>query len=278
MAAWNLVRGAEVARLLAARWPDRWAALRAALDLSDDELDHWTDVSARLVTGRVRGGPLIEQFAGYFDRAAVALPPVPPLPAADDIARIGRTQAIKQPDVVLLLALLPEQYSRAVAKANFRYFEPRTAHGSSLSPSIHALVAARLGDVETAARYFRQAMTIDLDEDEDAAQGVHLGALGGLWMAAVLGFGGLSLEPDGIRLDPHLPPAWQALRFPLRWRDRACRVEAERSPQHRLRLCVTLGAGGPLTVSVGDLRATLRAGETWRCEWDETDQRWKEAA
>jgi len=28
---------------------------------------------------------------------------------------------------------------------NFRYYEPRTAHGSSLSPALYALVAARLG-------------------------------------------------------------------------------------------------------------------------------------
>ena len=55
-----------------------------------------------------------------------------------------------------------EKWPVAVHEANFRYYEPRTAHGSSLSPALHALVAARLGDVALAQAYFRQAAEIDL--------------------------------------------------------------------------------------------------------------------
>src|SRR5262245_40565755 len=36
--------------------------------------------------------------------------------------------------------------------------------------------------------------------------GVHSAIRGGVWQAAVLGFAGLSSRPDGLRLDPHLPP------------------------------------------------------------------------
>ena len=47
----------------------------------------------------------------------------------------------------------------------------------SLSPPIHALAAARLGDLPTADRYLRQTAAIDLDDAYgNAAGGVHIGA------------------------------------------------------------------------------------------------------
>src|SRR5690606_8684896 len=103
--------------------------------------------------------------------------------------RTRRSKVIKQADVVLLMYLLWDRFTPEVRRANFRYYEPRCAHGSSLSPSIHALVAARLGEVEIARRYFRQSAEIDLANNMgNAAGGVHGAALGGLWQATVFGF------------------------------------------------------------------------------------------
>src|SRR3712207_9020955 len=50
--------------------------------------------------------------------------------------------------VAMLLFLLGHEYDRDVHEANFRFYEPRTSHDSSLSPSFHALAAARLGDLD----------------------------------------------------------------------------------------------------------------------------------
>ena len=75
--------------------------------------------------------------------------------------RIARSKVIKQPDVLMLVYLLWDRMPPEVRKANFEYYEPRCGHGSSLSPAIHALVAARLGDTALAERYFRQAAEID---------------------------------------------------------------------------------------------------------------------
>jgi kojibiose phosphorylase len=121
----------------------------------------------------------------------------------------------------MLLHLLWDDYPPEVREANFRYYEPRCAHGSSLSPSIHALVAARLGHPELAARYFRQAMDIDLaDNMGNAAGGVHAAALGGLWQAVVFGFAGLRLADHGPEYHPNLPPHWEGLSMRFKWRGR----------------------------------------------------------
>jgi kojibiose phosphorylase len=119
----------------------------------------------------------------------------------------------------MLIHLFWDEFTPEVREANFRYYEPRCAQGSSLSPCIHALLAARLGDMALAQEYFRQASEIDLSDNRgDAAGGVHAAALGGLWQAAVFGFAGLRLGEDGPQLDPRLPPQWRELSFRIRWR------------------------------------------------------------
>jgi kojibiose phosphorylase len=165
---------------------------------------------------------LIEQFRGYFDLEDIDLAAFEQRGAPMDVLlgreRLQHSRIIKQPDVVMLLHLLWDDYPPAVREVNFRYYEARCDHGSSLSPAIHALVAARLGDTTMAMRYFRQAMDIDLaDNMGNAAGGVHVGALGALWQAVVFGFAGLHLTDQGPTCRPHLPAHWRGLAMRLMW-------------------------------------------------------------
>jgi trehalose/maltose hydrolase-like predicted phosphorylase len=134
--------------------------------------------------------------------------------------RLGRLKLVKQADVVLLLALLGERYPRAVQEANFRHYAPLTAHDSSLSPAVHALVAARLGDLDTAERHLQQATRLDLDFEQGvtAAGGVHIATLGGIWQALALGFGGMTVAGGEPRFTPQVPASWGSLRYRVSWR------------------------------------------------------------
>lgn len=135
---------------------------------------------------------------------------------------LDRTQIIKQADVVMLLVLLGDHYPRRVWEANYRFYEPRTSHDSSLSASMHALMAARLGDLKEAERYFQKAASIDLDVEHrvTAAGGVHIAALGGMWQALVFGFGGVLVGDQGLRFEPHVPKHWGTVRIPVQWQGR----------------------------------------------------------
>jgi trehalose/maltose hydrolase-like predicted phosphorylase len=106
---------------------------------------------------------------------------------------IPRSQAVKRADVVALIALLLEEFPGTMGEANFRYYEPRCAHGSSLSAGMHALVAARLGDATMALRYLHETAATDLDLDPKSAGGVRIAGLGAMWQAVVRGFAGLDL-------------------------------------------------------------------------------------
>jgi trehalose/maltose hydrolase-like predicted phosphorylase len=232
LAAWLLGRAVELAAWLADRHPGRWRSLRAALDLEDGELDDWRTVAAGLVDGQDPATGLIEQHRGFHQLEEVDLAALRSPAASGEAAlgwsRLARLKVIKQADVVLLLALLGERFPRAVQEANYRYYEPLTVHDSSLSPAVYALVAARLGDLGTAERYLRRATRLDLDFDRGvtAAGGVHIAALGGLWQALVLGFGGMTVDGGELRFAPHVPASWGSLRFRVHWRGDLLEVTA----------------------------------------------------
>lgn len=280
MAQWNLERGTETAELLSARWPDQWRSLRERLSLKE-EPERWRQLAQRMVTGFDPRTRLFEQFAGYFgleevnlaEYAGGAIPPN----IALGYERTQRSKVVKQADVVALCTLFRDQFPREVLEANFRYYEPRTAHGSSLSPAFHALVAARLGDLPYTERYFRQAAEIDLANTMgNAAGGVHIAALGGLWQAAVFGIAGMRLGENGLLFDPHLPQTWHEFSFRVRWRDRQVTVAMHREPR---RVEVTLQGEESLLVGVLDGPVkVLDPGAQYTAEWDQRDERWRDLA
>lgn len=252
MARWNLERGAETARLLKERWPGRWRELAERLELGAEEPEEWRRLAEVMYTGFDPRTGLFEQFRGYFDLEEIDLAAYEPRTVPMDVLlgreRTARSQVVKQADVVMLIYLLWDEFPPEVRAANFRYYEPRTGHGSSLSPAIHALIAARLGDVALAERYFRQAAEVDLANNMgNAAGGVHAAALGGLWQAAVFGFAGLRPGADRLVLDPHLPPGWRGLRCPVQWRGRKVQVRIGAEP---LEIEVGLGGAGEMVVGL----------------------------
>jgi trehalose/maltose hydrolase-like predicted phosphorylase len=229
IAAWNLRRGVETAQVLQQRWPDRWRELSLSLHLSNDELRTWLKLAESMFVTFDPQTLLFEQFSGYFKKEPIDLKSYEPRSAAMDMILghegIQKTNVVKQADVLMATYLLWEELPADVRVANFRYYEPRTGHGSSLSPSIHALLAARLGEMALAQQYLKQAAEIDLGNNMgNAAGGVHAAAVGGLWQAIVFGFAGLQMSSDGLTFSPMLLPQWRRLAFPVEWRKRKLRV------------------------------------------------------
>jgi kojibiose phosphorylase len=270
LAKWNLERGLEVAHLLSSADRTAWRSLTRRLKLDQGDLARWRQVAEQLTIWCDLETLLYEQFEGFFRLADLNAAELAPRPFAGELVlgreRLRRTQLIKQADVLMVMHMLPEVFPREVIEANYGYYEPRTSHGSSLSPGIHAAVAARLGRDDEALNYFRMAAAIDLDDRmRNAAYGIHMAAAASLWHAAVFGFGGVTPEAGCLRIDPHLPGSWSRLAFPFKWRDNVVRVVAEPS-EVRIQVgsptLIALGTGSPRQLSAGSYRATLR-GAYW---------------
>lgn len=279
----NLERGVEALGALGRLSPSRARELREKLQLSDEEVGEWLAIASAMDRGIEPSSGLIEQFDGYFGLEEIDLAPMrargaraAPMDMLLGRERIQGSKIVKQADVVMLIALLWDRMSASARRRNFEYYEPRTCHGSSLSPGTHALVAARLGAMGTAGQYLKQSAQIDLSNGMgNAAGGVHAAALGGLWQAAVFGFGGVRAGDGGLCLAPRLLDGWSSLSFPLAFRGAQLRFDVEPAalrvrflegpPGARIPIALgEEGEGGRIELGPGDVLDAVREGEGWR--------------
>ena len=259
MARWNIRRGLDAAALLQQRWPEVWTSLSCAIRLDDAELCQWTAVAETMATGLSSESGLFEQFAGFFTLESIDLAQYTGRSVPMDVVlgreRTQTAQIIKQADVVALLVLLPEEFPEGAAAKNFAYYEPRCSHGSSLSAALHGVAAARLGQSEVAMGFFRQTAATDLADTHAAIDGgVHIAALGGMWMMAVLGFAGLTVDGSGLGLRPQLPGGWCSLAFSVQWQGRHVSVSIDHA---ETLVQVTLISGEPMTITLDGVQHRL---------------------
>jgi trehalose/maltose hydrolase-like predicted phosphorylase len=247
----------------------RWNLRRAADsveryghgDVADAEFQSWRDRASSLVDGYDPATNVYEQFAGFFALEPLRIADVAPRrPIAADLLlgrdRVRAAQVVKQPDVLMLHHLLPDELAPGALVPDLDFYDPRTAHGSSLSPGIHASVLARANRIDDAVAALRLAASIDLDDlSESGAGGVHLGAMGSSWQALAFGFMGLAPRRDALRLDPRLPKQWDSLTVNVVYHGTPVCIRVDRE-------AVYVTSSAPLTVDLDDRRLHCDAGET----------------
>lgn len=234
LARWNIKAGFEVLSWLREFDPQKAARLETDLDLNQERLDHWKEAIERLCLGYDAETKLFEQFEGFFQLKEVDLRDYEPrdisFQALLGIEGVQDYQIIKQPDVLMMLYLLRDEFDEQTIAANWNYYTPRTdlTHGSSLGPAIQAALAAQLGDRQAAYEHFMHAARTDLkDVRGNTAHGIHAATAGGLWQAAVFGFAGLRFMGDQPVTNPNLPKAWQSLKFNLRYRSKTYNLRVQ---------------------------------------------------
>lgn len=216
----------------------RWN-LRAAADAAErtgtaaGESGRWRGLASRIVDGYDPATGRYEQFAGYFGLEPLQVADVaePPVTAGLLLGRerVAGSQLIKQPDVLMLHHLVPDQVEPGSLEPNIDYYGPRTTHESSLSPAITASVLARAGRPDEALTMLRIALALDLDDlTGTTGAGLHMANLGGVWQAIVAGFAGVRVRAGVMTVDPQLPEAWESLRLRLRCLGRQVRLEITR--------------------------------------------------
>jgi kojibiose phosphorylase len=225
MVVWHLQTALDTLDWLKEGAPDDATRLTDSLKLSAERLGHWRDIIQKMYIPFDQERRIHVQFPGFFDMEYIPVPHYEPrtmsVQAILGHKRSIQTQVIKQADVVMLMALLGDALGpRDVLLNNWNTYYPRCDQGSSLSPAIHAWVAAWLGLDDLADHLFEHAAGIDLNDNKgNVRDGIHGAACGGLWQALVFGFCGLRVDADkGLVVEPRLPPHWKQVAFTVFYR------------------------------------------------------------
>lgn len=235
MASWVITCALRVLDLLA---EDRRAELLEALEITDDDLARWDDISRRMFVPFHEDG-IISQFEGYeelkeFDWDSY-------LRRYGDIQRLDRIleaegdapnryRAAKQADVLMLFYLfsteeltalfgrLKYRFEPDMIRRNIEYYIPRTSHGSTLSRLVHSWVLAR-SDRERAWRWFQEALKSDLSDIQGGTtpEGIHLGAMAGTVDLVQRCYSGIELRDGILWLNPCLPDELNTIQSRIRY-------------------------------------------------------------
>jgi len=142
--------------------------------------------------------------------------------------RILRSCFIKQADVLQGLYFFENNFDIDTIRRNFLFYEPMTVHESSLSPCVHSILAALIGEKQKAYEMYLRTARLDLDDyNNDTEDGLHITSMAGTWMSIVKGFGGMRVKKGKLYFDPFIPSQWDKYIFRINFRNTIIKVEVK---------------------------------------------------
>jgi len=222
----------ECLKTLRKQAPEEWGEVTQRLALSEKELETFFRISESLPIHRDDERKLILQCEYFFNYVDIDFESIwsdrtQPFGRFVSQERMYRTKCLKQADVLALMYLFPGQFTCKELEEAYNYYEKITTHDSSLSPYVHAIIAAWIGKMEESWKFFMKSAFLDLDSSKgNAAEGIHIANSGGLWQIVVMGYAGLVpvYLTDILTLHPRLPAKWEEIEFPLVWKGKKIRI------------------------------------------------------
>jgi maltose phosphorylase len=197
------------------------------------EVAEWKKIASNVYFPRDEKLGIYLQQDGYLDKEQILVKNLPesdrPLNQKWSWDRILRSCFIKQADVLQGLYLFEDHFDVATIQRNYDFYEPRTVHESSLSPCVHAIIAAKLGDEKRAYEFYLRTSRLDLDDyNNDTEDGCHTTSMAGTWMAVVEGFGGMRVNDGILSFNPFIPANWNAFSFKIKFRGNLLNIKVDK--------------------------------------------------
>ena len=203
---------------------------RADLNVTAEELAKWSEIVDKMYYPYDEKEGVFVQHDGFMDKdlRPVSALDVTDLPLNQNWSwdKILRSPFIKQADVLQGIYFFGNQFSLEEKRRNFDFYEPMTVHESSLSPSIHAILAAELGKEAKAVEMYGRTARLDLDNyNNDTEDGLHITSMTGSWLAIVQGFAQMKTWDGKLSFAPFLPSDWTGYTFHINYRGRLLKIE-----------------------------------------------------
>ncbi|WP_332384294.1 glycoside hydrolase family 65 protein [Lactococcus laudensis] len=222
---------------------------RADLNVTAEELAKWSEIVEKMYYPYDEKEGVFVQHNGFMDKdlRPVSALDVTDLPLNQNWSwdKILRSPFIKQADVLQGIYFFGNQFSLEEKRRNFDFYEPMTVHESSLSPSIHAILAAELGKEAKAVEMSGRTARLDLDNyNNDTEDGLHITSMTGSWLAIVQGFAQMKTWDGKLSFAPFLPSDWTGYTFHINYRGRLLKIEVDEN------VTVSLLSGEALNLEV----------------------------
>lgn len=224
----------------------------ATVSISDEEQAKWQEIIDKMYLPEDKELGIFVQHDTFLDKDLMKVSELAPenLPLNQNWSwdRILRSCFIKQADVLQGIYFFGDRFTEEEKRNNYNFYEPMTVHESSLSASIHAILAAELGMEDKALEMYERTARLDLDNyNNDTEDGLHITSMTGSWLAIVQGFAQMKTDHETLRFAPFLPSTWTGYAFHINYRGRLLAVKVDQD-HVELRLI----SGEPLTVILYD--------------------------
>lgn len=197
--------------------------------LSNSEMEKWKEVATNMYFPFSEEHQVYLQQDGFLDKEQITVADLPkeqrPINQTWSWDRILRSPFIKQADVLQGFYFFEDHFSTEELKRHYNFYEPFTVHESSLSPCVHSIQAAKLGDMDQAYSFYLRTSRLDLDDyNKEVHEGLHITSMAGTWMSIVEGFGGMRIKNDMLSFNPQIPNEWDAYSFKINFRNQILKV------------------------------------------------------
>jgi len=258
IAVWCLRYALEALDYVKKQAPEAYAKLVDKIKFNEyTEPQSWKEISDNMYFPVDDKSGIFLQQEGYMDKEQKTIKDLDtkdrPINQNWSWDRILRSCFIKQADVLQGIYFFEDWYDEETIRRNFDFYEPRTVHESSLSPCVHAVLAAKLKRWDKAYEMYLRTSRLDLDDyNNDTEDGCHITSMAGTWLAVIKGFGGMRVLDDQLFFEPHLPKQWQSLSFRIRFRGRLLQIKVTKDGT-----TITNESGDPLDIRVKDQILTI---------------------
>ena len=262
LATWCMQYTMEVAEKVKGSDPAKYAALVSKLNFNEaEETAKFSDIIEKMYLPFDEKLQVFLQQDGYLDKEQILVKDLPanerPINQKWSWDRILRSCYIKQADVLQGIYFFEDQYDLDTIRRNFDFYEPRTVHESSLSPCVHSILAAKLGDEARAYEFYLRTARLDLDDyNNDTEDGCHITSMAGTWMAVVEGFAGMRVRNGKLCFQPFLPGKWKSFSFNIGFRDALLNIKVSREGVQIKNL-----SGNETTVLIHDKEQLVKAND-----------------
>jgi len=151
----------------------------AKTGLTNEEITEWTEVGDAMYFPYDEEHEVYLQQDGFLDKELISVADLPaserPINQKWSWDRILRSPYIKQADTLQGFYFFEKHFSKEELEKHYDFYEPFTVHESSLSPCVHAILAATLGRMEQAYDFYLRTSRLDLDDyNKEVEEGLQL--------------------------------------------------------------------------------------------------------